>query len=533
MRRKIRQNESVQPDVNIQPAAESVPEINPVLNVLIWLVAIYATVLGVKLLLRTKGDSKRLGIGLLIAVAGWTCIEMGCEFVASIKIQNADGPATLAVPLMRTVMELGLLTTGISLALLVLSNISFTLTGGDLIRLQKAALRLGLSVLGLFIIYQVHFAGQYSVKTLVLSVGGALVFVIGLGLQRTLTNLFSGFDLQADHVFQKGDMVQIGLNGPEGVVWDTSLRSTRVHTLDGQMLIVANGELLVKEVINLDHPTRTLRVRRTISIAYSVPPMRAKDVMIQVLKHDVAVLHDPEPLVLVTQYGESGITYELRFWVADRRTLDETVDGVLTQIWYALRESRIEIPYPVRTVRMTDMKADAEHALANEERVREIERFVAQCPLFDESHMSSAERRELARNALEIELKAGELAVRHGEQSDHMFIIRRGTVRVQAPGKEPVEIHAPHWFGEMALLLNQPRSADVSACEGGVTLLRFGKASVLSVLKRRPEFAKELRQVSEERRIASGIAEAVAPERTLRRRLRVVGRRVAHSLRPW
>ena len=529
----MRQNVNMESVVQVQPVVESIPPIHPVATTIIWLIAIYATVLGVKLFLKTKGDSRGLGLGLLIAVVGWAGNAAGWEYVISVVIQNPDEVSTLNIPILRTSMEFGLLMAMVSFTLVVLSNICITLQGGDLIRLQKALLRFGLWVLGLSILYQVHFAGQYSIKTLVIGVGGALVFVVGLGLQRTLTNLFSGFDLQADHVFQKGDMVQIGVGGLEGVVWDTSLRSTRIHTLDGQMLIVANGELLTKEVLNLDHPTPALRVRRNVGISYTTPPMLAKDVMLQVLRQDSSVLKRPAPVVLLTSYGDSSINYELRFWVADRRVLDENVDSVLSRVWYALRESDIEIPFPLRTIRMVDMKADAQQVVDGEERVANIERIVAKCPLFDESNINSSERRELARDAQEIELNTGEFAVRQGEESDHMYLIIRGSVSVLVRGKDPIHIHAPHTFGEMALLLNQPRSADVVAGDDGVSLLRFAKVSVLPVLKRRPEFAKELRHISEERRVASGLQDETRNITTFKQRVSRLVKRILTSLVPW
>jgi len=111
------------------------------------------------------------------------------------------------------------------------------------------------------------------------------------------------------------------------------------------------------------------------------------------------VLKSPAPAVLVLNYGDSSINYELRFWVPDRRMLDDIVDSVLSRVWYALRESDIEIPFPLRTIRMVDMKADAEHVAVIEERVAKMEQIVAKCPLFDEAHMGSLERRELARDA--------------------------------------------------------------------------------------------------------------------------------------
>ena len=530
---KMLQNAQMESVVHVEPALEAIPPIHPVFNTAIWLIAIYATVLGVKLFIKTKGDSRGLGIGLLIAVFGLAGIAAGWEYVIRIVIRNPDESSTLSVPILRTIMELGLLTALVSFTLVMLSNLFLALKGSDVNRLQKALLRFGLWILGLSVMYQVHFADQYSIKTIVLGVGGALVFVVGLGLQRTLTNLFSGFDLQADRVFQKGDMVQIGVGGLEGEVWDTSLRSTRIYTLDGQMLIVANGELLTKEVLNLDHPTPTLRVRRNIGISYTTPPMRAKDVMLQVLRQDSAVLKSPAPLVLLLNYGDSCINYELRFWVASRQVMDEIVDGVLSRVWYALRESDIEIPFPLRTIRMVDMKADAQIVADGEERITRTEQIVSKCPLFDEAHMGSLERRELARDAQEITLQPGELAVRHGEVSDHMYLIVLGSVRVLLKGKEPIEIQAPHWFGEMALLLDQPRSADVIAGDSGATLLRFAKASVMPVLNRRPEFAQKLRQISDERRSASGITEATNRIPSFKDRVVELLKRIAVSLKPW
>jgi len=251
------------------------------------------------------------------------------------------------------------------------------------------------------------------------------------------------------------------------------------------------------------------------------------------LRQDSSVLKTPAPVVLLTSYGDSSINYELRFWVADRRVMDENVDSVLSRVWYALRESDIEIPFPLRTIRMVDMKADAQQVEACEEQVLRMEQIVAKCPLFDEAHMTSSERRELARDAQAIELKTGEFAVRQGEVSDHMYLIVGGSVRVLVKGKEPIEIVAPHWFGEMALLLNQPRSADVVAGDDGVSLLGFAKVSVLPVLKRRPEFAKALRHVSEERRISSGLQDEI--QRKLLFPERVVGliKRITSSLKPW
>ena len=95
----MRQNANMESVVQVQPVVESIPQIHPVVTTIIWLIAIYATVLGVKLFLKTKGDSRGLGLGLLIAVVGWAGNAAGWEYVISVVIHNPDEISTLNVPI--------------------------------------------------------------------------------------------------------------------------------------------------------------------------------------------------------------------------------------------------------------------------------------------------------------------------------------------------------------------------------------------------------------------------------------------------
>ena len=123
--------------------------------------------------------------------------------------------------------------------------------------------------------------------------------------------------------------------------------------------------------------------------------MRVKDAILDVLRQDHGVLkapHAPAPVVFVLGYGESSLNYEVRFWVADRRVMDDVVDRVMTRIWYALHEQAIEIPFAVRTIRTVDMKAEGERRARAAERTEQLERAVAQCPLFTEQFLTAAQQ---------------------------------------------------------------------------------------------------------------------------------------------
>ena len=503
----------------------------------LWALSLYGLVLGFKFAVLRRGDLRTLGVGLLVASLGWVLTAMGVEAEIPLTVTLPEGgKETIVIPLLRTLAEMGVVVAALGGFMVALSAAVVAATGGDLIRLQKAVIRIGLVLLGLTVIWQMHFAGQFSLRNLLFGLGGAGVFVVGLGLQRTMGNLFSGFDLQADKVIKKGDFVQLGVGGPEGVVADTSLRTTRIHSVDGQMMIVANSDLLQRNLLNLDQPDRRLRVRRTVGVTYDVPPMRVKDAILDVLRQDHGVLKAPQapaPVVYVLGYGESSLNYEVRFWVADRRLMDDVVDRVMTRIWYALHEQSIEIPFAVRTVRTVDMHAEAERRARSAARTEQLERAVSQCPLFTEQFLTAAQRRELVQDSLECALQPGEFAVRRGERSDHMYLLLEGAVLVQPEGRPQIDLAAPAWFGEIALLRGEPRTADVVGGPHGARLLRMSKVSVMPALERNPRLANELSKVSDARREASGVVDEEPERLSMAQRVTRLVRGTFREMRPW
>lgn len=499
-------------------------------------VAAYAAVLALRFLMLRRGDLRMLGGGLLVAAVGWMMLEAGMEASLPFTLHLPEGLRHIEIPVIRTLAELGAVVAVMSLCMMAISGIVVAVSGSDLIRLQKAVARGVLFLAGLTVIWQAHFVEQFSIRNLLIGAGGALVFIVGLGLQRTMGNLFSGLDLQADQVVRKGDWVQLGTGGPEGVVFDTSLRTTRILTNEGQMMIVANADLLGRSLMNLDQPDRRIRMRRTIPVGQEVPPMRVKDTILAVLHDDPGVVHGVPTMpceVFVMTYAESSIQYDVRFWVPDRRMADATVDLVMTRIWYALHEAGIETPNPVRAVRMVDMAREAADRAQATADAHAIERQLGACPLFGNAMMSAAERRELARDGTVVALPPGELAVRRGERSDHMFLVLEGAVQVIRDGREPVTIGPSGWFGEVALLRGEPRIADVAAGPEGARLLRMTRPSVLPALARNPSLASELSRVSDARREAAGLVDEAVDRRGFAVRLRSLCRRTLRELLPW
>ena len=90
--------------------------------------------------------------------------------------------------------------------------------------------------------------------------------------------------------------------------------------------------------------------------------------------------------------------------------------------------------------------------------------------------------RSLLQVARRMALPAGELIVRQGARGDTFYIIVHGTVQIVKDGVAIRRYRAGDYFGEMALLLDQPRSADAVALTD-VDLVAIDRNDFLTVLR--------------------------------------------------
>jgi CRP-like cAMP-binding protein len=107
--------------------------------------------------------------------------------------------------------------------------------------------------------------------------------------------------------------------------------------------------------------------------------------------------------------------------------------------------------------------------------------------LFQEQKLSRMEIHFLASLSKERRLNAGEVLFREGDVGDAMYVVLDGRVRIgkQIPGAGEEALafmERGDWFGEMALIDNQPRSAEATAHDGGAVVLAIPRDVVSGLL---------------------------------------------------
>jgi len=176
---------------------------------------------------------------------------------------------------------------------------------------------------------------------------GAIGVGIGFGLQKVVANLISGVILLLDRSVKPGDVIAVG----DSYGWIDSLgaRYVSVVTRDGIEHLIPNEDLITNRVENWSYSNNLLRLRAPLGISYAADVRQAIGLCLEAARATPRVLAQPEPVCLVTGFGESSVDLELRFWINDPAAGTANVrSGVLLEVWDRFREHGIEIPFPQR-----------------------------------------------------------------------------------------------------------------------------------------------------------------------------------------
>jgi CRP-like cAMP-binding protein len=113
--------------------------------------------------------------------------------------------------------------------------------------------------------------------------------------------------------------------------------------------------------------------------------------------------------------------------------------------------------------------------------------------------LSRKQRRLLAMRADEVDVQPGKVLCRKGKTADEFFVIENGTARVVRDGQYLDELGPGDFFGEMGLLGDSPRNADVIA-ETPLTLMVLSGPALKELERDAPELARRLSRSVEQRR---------------------------------
>jgi len=314
--------------------------------------------------------------------------------------------------------------------------------------------------------------------------------VVGFALQEVLSNIFMGLTLQLSKPFEPGDWVRAGdfVGRVRGIGW----RSTTLVTRANERLDIPNTTIGKDVLVNYGDGAVADEI--SVGVSYDVPPNRVREVILKAL-HDLPhVLQHPSPVVMPWEYGDSAIRYRVKYWISDYTVAEEVHADAVSNLWYALRRNRMEIPFPIRTLAFRrSQAARVAETEYEKELLRELRRVDFLRDL-DDSLLS------LLLPSVQVhQFGAGEVLMRQGEPGETMYIIRRGKVEVLAHRGEGSDRHiatlgTSHVIGEAALLTGEARNATIRAVTD-VEVIEVSREGFTHLFKRSPETAHAISEI--------------------------------------
>lgn len=362
-------------------------------------------------------------------------------------------------------------------------------------QLLRDIVRWMLALLVFFIILKVNLGVNLGP---LFATSAALTFILGIAMQDVLGNLFAGIALNLERPFSIGDWVTI--NGMEGQVDNMTWRATRLKTFTDDFVIIPNAEIAKNKIINYNYPTSIHARELVIGVPYPTSPNTIKRVIREALSESRNIKAEPKPKVWLKEYDDYTINYLVKFWIDDFGDLYEIEDDVMSRIWYHFKRNGIEFHYPISDVRVTPAKVREPEEIRRAEE-QKAGHYLKQVPLF-----AAIPEKDLKRLASSLQAKtfaAGEHLVHQGDEDGSFYIIKQGKVEVlvaDPEGRETrvAELETGKFFGEMALLTGEKRSASVRAvCD--VEVLAVEKKDISPILTANPKIAESLSKMIEQR----------------------------------
>lgn len=181
---------------------------------------------------------------------------------------------------------------------------------------------------------------------------------IGFAFKDIFQNLLSGILLLLSEPFRIGDQIVSG--SFEGTVEDIKIRATTIRTYDGRQVVIPNSDLYTSALtVNTAYKQRRLQL--AVGIGYADDIEQAKAQIIQALTRAETVSTLAAPSVIATNLGDSTVDLIVRWFIEDGTQANKvaSIDQVLIEVKKALDSAGIDMPFPVRTLDLSDPSVSA------------------------------------------------------------------------------------------------------------------------------------------------------------------------------
>jgi CRP-like cAMP-binding protein len=341
-----------------------------------------------------------------------------------------------------------------------------------------------------------------------LATSGVIAIILGLALQSTLGDVFSGIVLSFSRPYRTGDWVSID-GTTEGRVIEMNWRATHILTGRRDLAILPNSTIAKSKIVNISAPSGIHGASVTVAIDDTVPPAVGIEILHEAIINCLAIVTTPAPSVTVDAISGSGTEFGITFFAADFAAAGKAQHELLHHIYRHLTAAGLKLAAATNaTLRPPD-------ARARPERVLDLVDIFASLP--------AAERSAVAAKLKPRAYEADDTVLRPGTALHSLYIVGSGVLSGRRDNgefeEELIRFGPGDHFGEIGTMSGGATAAHIAALAPAI-VYELAKEELTRLLDAYPEVSHAFNRSLARRQETVSPPVAVANDDVVQRRLR-------------
>ena len=192
------------------------------------------------------------------------------------------------------------------------------------------------------VLLALHVAGIKL--TSVFTTSGLFAVALGFILKNMLENYVSGLILKTGESIKHGDVLDV--DGQMVRVKSIGMRDTIVRTKDDSDILIPNSLLVQGKIGNYTRRDTVCRLYTTVGVSYSSDLKKVREVLEGVCADFDGLSKQHDPVVLLTDFGDSSVNYQVFIWNEDPWNIRTLKSKLNEAVWWGLKDAGIEIAFP-------------------------------------------------------------------------------------------------------------------------------------------------------------------------------------------
>ncbi|WP_105423620.1 mechanosensitive ion channel family protein [Neorhizobium sp. T25_27] len=332
-----------------------------------------------------------------------------------------------------------------------------------------------------------------------LATSGVVAIILGLALQNTLGDVFSGIALTLGRPYVIGDWISLS-DGTEGRIVASNWRSTYILTGMHNLVVLPNSVLAKQGLTNVSKPDENHQILLPVRIVPNTRPKFVVDILHEALNSCNGIVHEPPPTAALVGINGTAIEIELQFRVTGPAQRGLARNEVIDLIYQHCNSNGLMLAKPPGTQIF-------EGSDALERAHISVERLFDSAPLF--AGLTAPERAVIAASSKRGEAAAGSTIVTKGEKVETLVLINTGIVTLNDDGEEITRLAPGDYLGARSVVSGEPEFHEAKALTR-ITFFQIDKLDFEKLILSRPSILDDLScRMSEARAVQANSGEPI------------------------